>query len=48
MRSLLPRRRSWRALALLHRDAGLLEEADEARAVTARALDREGGDAELL
>src|SRR5688572_2855432 len=37
-----------RALALVHADAGSLEEAHEPGAVTARALDGEGGHAELL
>jgi hypothetical protein len=37
-----------RPLALVDRDAGSPEEADEARAITARALDREGGHTELL
>ena len=37
-----------RALALLHAEAGSLEVTDEPCAVTARALDGEGGHAELL
>ena len=37
-----------RALALVHAESGSLEEANEPRPVTARALDGEGGHAELL
>src|SRR4029450_2112309 len=37
-----------RALALVHRDAGSLEETNESRAVPASALDGEGGYAKLL
>src|SRR6266498_5012136 len=37
-----------RALALIDADTGALEEANKPRAVTARALDREGGHPELL